>query len=96
MRDQVRAPAQEAVVEHLAPHVPAAGVTQQRLAGVLGAVHRGRAEVVPGAPVQVQDNGAESERLGGGARDRRQQVIEVLVAADEPGHLQQATQSRKG
>ena len=86
---------QEPVVEHGAPDVPSAGVTQQRLAGQLRAVNGGRAEVVLLGPVEVNGDGAEAERLGGGSCDRRQEVIELIVASDEPGHLQQASQTRE-
>jgi hypothetical protein len=56
-------------------------------------VHGGRAEVVPRLAVHRQDDGAEAQRLGGRAGDGSQQVIEVVVAADEPGDLEQPAQA---
>src|SRR5205085_809804 len=79
---EVSAAVEEPLGEHAAPDVPPARITEQQLAGRIGAVHGRRAEVVPGGPVDVQDDGAESERFGRGAGDGGEEMVELVSGAD--------------
>jgi hypothetical protein len=86
----------EAQVEQRLPLRPRARAPQQRLAALLGTVDGLDAEVVPGRPVQRDDDGAVAHRLGHGGGHRGQQRVEGLLAAHEPRDLEQAGEPRHG
>jgi len=73
-------------VRHL-PHLP-----EQLFARLAAAVDGADDVVVPLAPVEVDHDGAERERVGDGARDRREELRELVTGPHEPGHLEEAPQ----
>ena len=96
VRDQVGAAALEALVEERRPGGPVERVAEQRPAGVVGAVHRRHLEVVPGGPVEVDDDGVEPERRRDRIRDRLEQGRLLGLVPDEPGDLQEAAKAVDG
>ena len=87
---QEAAVALEVGVEQRAPLRPRARLAQQRLAPLLGAVHGLDPEVVPRRAVDADDDGAEPEGLRDGRADGRQKRVEVVGAACQSSHLEQA------
>jgi hypothetical protein len=95
VRDQVGAVAQEALVEERLPRGEVARVTEQRLARARVAVDVRHHEVVPRGPVEVDRHRPEAEALRDGARDRLEDRVEVVLAADEARDLEEAAQVRE-
>ena len=93
---QEAAVALEAQVEERLPLRPGARAPEQRVAALVGAVDGLDAEVVPGRPVERDDDGAVAHGLGHGGGDRGQQRVEVVLAAHEPRDLEQAGEPRDG
>ena len=93
VRDQVGAAALETLVEERLPGAPVERVSQQRTAGVVRAVHRRHLEVVPGGPVEVDDDGVESERCRDRRRDRVEQGRLLGLGSHEPGDLEKAAKA---
>jgi hypothetical protein len=93
VRDQVGAAALEALVEERLPRAPVERVSQQRPAGIVGAVDRRHLEVVPGGPVEVDDDGVESERCRDRRRDRVEQGGLLGLGSHEPGDLEKAAKA---
>ena len=94
--DHVGAALLEALVEDRVPDVPAADVADQRLQSGLAAVDRLDPEVVPLRAVQVDDDDAVAQRVGGRPGDRREQRVDLGAAAHQPGDLEQAAEAAGG
>ena len=96
VRDQVGAAALEPLVEERGPRGPVERVAEERPARVVGAVDRRHLEVVPGGPVEVDDDGVEPERRRDRIRDRLEQGRLLGPFPDEPGDLQEAAKAVDG
>jgi hypothetical protein len=86
----------EVQVEERLPVAPRALAAEQRLAALGRAVDGLDAEVVPGRPVERDDDGPVAHGLADRGGDRGQQGVEVLLAAYEPGDLEQTGEPRDG
>ncbi len=82
----------ETLREHRLPLLDPAHVADERLPRRLVTVHRRGLEVVPLRPVQVDRDRAVAEGLGDHARDRHQELRDVVGRADEPRDLEQAAE----
>src|SRR6266566_7132233 len=67
--DDVRAAAEETVVEQVCPPVPAVRAAEEGTLRLLVPVHGRDAEVVPFAAVEVEHDGVEPEHLRDGSRN---------------------------
>ena len=94
VRDQEGAAAAVLLRQELLPAAPFVGAAKQCVARLRAAVDVGDAEVVELASIEVEDDGLELERLGNGLDDRRERTLEVALAADHAGHLEQRLDAR--
>ncbi len=93
VRDQVRAVVQEPVLQERLPDRPLARVAHQPFTGLRAAVHGRDDEVVPRRAVQVHDDGGVAERARDRPGDGREQVVELVLAADETSDLEESSQA---
>ena len=89
------APAVEALRQERRPLLDRASGTEQGPLRRLVAVDSGRLEVVPRGPVHVDRNRPVAERLGDHARDRPEQLGNVVGGADQPSDLEQHAKRRE-
>src|SRR5581483_4517872 len=86
----------EAVVEQSIPFLDALRLAEELAAGGVAAVDGRDREVVPGGPVEVDDDRLVAERLGDRARDRSQELEQVSAGPNPRGDLEEASQRRYG
>ena len=86
----------EAQVEERLPVAPRALAAEQGLPALGRAVNGLDAEVVPGRAIERDHDGPVAHGLADGGGDRGQQRVEVLLAAHEPGDLEQSGEPRDG
>jgi hypothetical protein len=95
VRHEIRPALQEALIEQRLPFRELADVAEQSLARLVAPVHRGDDEVVPLAAVEVDHDRAEGQRVGGGPRDRQEQLRQLLARPHEPRDLEEAAEPRE-
>ena len=92
--DQERAAATELLAQQVAPRPPLIGTAEQGVTSLLAAVDIRDAEVVELRPVQVEHDGLELQRLGDRVDHVRQRALQIALAADHAGHLEQRLHAR--
>src|SRR5205814_3024348 len=95
-QDDLRAAAIEAVVQERRPLGPGVRGPEQRGADLVVAVHGGGDEVVPGGPVDVDDDAAVAERLADQASDAIEGGLELTRGADPARSGERVAQTREG
>ena len=93
--DEVRASLEEARVEQRLPLGRRLYLAEQRGARIVASVDRRDDEVVPFAAVQVDDDGAERERVGDRPGDRGEELRELFAGADQPRDFEQPAEARE-
>src|SRR5206468_6224526 len=94
--DDERTPSLEALVEQTLPLFERAHLAEELGPCRFAAVHRRDAEVVPGGPIEVDDDRLVAERLRDRPRDRRQELGKVTFHAHELRDLEEAAERTDG
>ena len=94
-RDEVRAALQEPRVEQRLPLGRRLNLAEQRGPRVVAPVDGRDDEVVPLAAVEVDDDSSEGERVGDRARDRPEELRQLLAGAHEARHFEQPAEPRE-
>ena len=93
--DEVGAALQEPLVEQRLPVGRLPNLPEERLARLVAAEHGRDDEVVPLAPIEVDHDRAEGERIGCSAGDRREELRELFTGSHEARYLEEAAQPRE-